>query len=157
MKHTKSIFVKSLTLALGLTLASPSLLVQADEGARQPSKMMQMMSNKLSLSEQQKQDMKAIMTEAKLNQSTARTELKSYREQMKQLVNSDEFDELKFTQLQQQSSPLKLAMELQRAKTRQAIYALLTDEQKDKLTQLEEQRSQKKQRRMQKRKSRLAY
>lgn len=90
------------------------------------------MAKYLELSDQQIADIKAIKKKAKEENAHLKETLKLYRESIKGLKDNPVFDEATFQQVYQQNSDNFAAIALAKAKTKHAIYYVLTPEQQQK-------------------------
>lgn len=101
------------------------------------------MARHLQLTDTQKQEMKAIRLAAKEQNKALRDSLKQFRSEMKTLSQADVFDEHAFTALYNAYQPSLAQAALTKAKTRHAIYQVLTAEQKQQWQSFMEKRKQK--------------
>jgi Spy/CpxP family protein refolding chaperone len=83
----------------------------------------------LSLTQQQKEDIKQIHQQTKQGLSTYRAEQKRFRERVQALMQSDTWDELAVTEAIEQLMQLKLQSRLIRAKSKNKVFNRLTLEQ----------------------------
>ncbi len=102
--------------------------------------MMKRMIKTLSLSEQQQVQIKAIKTQAKEQSKTLRETMKQFKEEEKLLLQAATFDESAYTALQTSYQPTFAQIALTRAKTKHAIFNVLTTEQQEKWQQVKEKR-----------------
>lgn len=119
-------------LLLSLTIASllsvSAVAINAKEkGQRGDHERMAMHS--LSLSAQQKEDMKQIHKEAKQDLSVYRAERQQNRESMRALMQSNVWDEVAVTAAIEQQMDLNLKTKLIQAKSKNKIFNQLTNEQ----------------------------
>lgn len=101
------------------------------------------MARHLELTDAQKQEMKAIKLAAKEQNKSLRDSLKQFRSEMKTLTQADVFDEHAFTALYNAYQPSLAQAALAKAKTKNAIYQVLTAEQKQQWQSFMEKRKQK--------------
>lgn len=106
-------------------------------------KMMKMMARQLDLSESQREQMKQLLLDAKSQREAKTSEFENYQSQMQAIVQADEFDEAAFEALNTTYQPLMKEKALAKAKMRHAMYQILTEEQKAKMADLKELRSEK--------------
>ncbi|MGL1956478.1 MAG: Spy/CpxP family protein refolding chaperone [Colwellia sp.] len=95
------------------------------EGDRHMNKMVKV----LALTEQQQSDIKTIKDQARDEHAVLRQSMMSYQDEKKALVTSSSFDESAFVALQAAYQPIFAQMALERAKTKNAIFNVLTTEQ----------------------------
>ncbi|MDO6507422.1 Spy/CpxP family protein refolding chaperone [Colwellia sp. 4_MG-2023] len=108
--------------------------------------MMKKMSKYLGLSEEQKTQMKAIKTAAKEQDVSLRAEIKQFKEAEKLLLQAEKFDEQTYIALHDSYKETFAQMALAKAKTRNAMFNVLTPEQQVKWESKMEQRKSKMQR-----------
>lgn len=96
----------------------------------------------LNLTDAQKQQAQSLMEKARASSEQYFEELKTSDEQLKVLVESENFSEEKARQILANKTQVQTEMELIRLKTDAAILNLLTAEQKTQLAQLREKRPQ---------------
>jgi protein CpxP len=94
--------------------------------------MMKRMAKALSLSEEQKAEIKVIKTQAKEQHQTLRTSMKEFKVAEKKLVQAETFDEQAFSALHDTYQPVLKQLALIRVKTKQAIFNVLNTEQQEK-------------------------
>lgn len=97
--------------------------------------MMKRMIKTLSLSEQQQVQIKAVKTQAKEQSETLRDSMKQFKGAEKLLLQAESFDEQAFTALHAAYQQTFAQMALTRARTRHAIFNVLTTEQQEKWLQ----------------------
>ena len=97
----------------------------------------------LELSEQQQTAIKAIKTQAKEQRKTMRATMKEFKTAAKTLIQADTFDEEAFSALQNSYQANFEQAGLERAKTRNAIFNVLSDEQQEKWEKVMERRKAK--------------
>ena len=102
--------------------------------------MMQRMIKKLSLSEQQQVQVKAIKTKAKEQHEVLRASLKKFKEAEKPLLQAETFDEQAYIALHTSYQEAFAQMALTRAKTKHAIFNVLTTKQQEKWLKIMEKR-----------------
>lgn len=90
------------------------------------------MTKALSLSEQQQVQIKAIKTQAKEQHQVLRESMKEFKVAEKKLVQTETFDEQAFSALREAYQPIFAQSALIRAKTKHAVFNVLTTEQQDK-------------------------
>lgn len=106
-------------------------------------KMMKKMARYLALSEQQITQIKEIKQQSRAEGEVLRDTMKAFKEQVKALKNSAEFDEQAFTAIYAQYQDTFAQMALQKAKSRHAVYQVLTEEQRAKWQAFKEKRKAK--------------
>jgi protein CpxP len=94
--------------------------------------MMKRMIKTLSLSEQQQVEIKAIKEQAKEKGKIPRDLMKKFKESERLLLQAEVFDEKAFITLYQTHQQNSLDIALMRAKTKNAIFNVLTIEQQEK-------------------------
>jgi len=104
-------------------------------------KMKQRMIKALDLTEQQQAQIKAIRTQAKDDNQSTREALKAFKQEAKELVQAETFDEQAFTALQQSYQASFTEAGLAKAKSKHAIFNILTAEQQEKWQQIMEKRT----------------
>ena len=102
--------------------------------------MMKWMSKMLSLSEQQRVQIKAVKTQAKEQSETLRDSMKQFKGAEKLLLQAEVFDEHAFIALHATYQQTFVQMALTRAKTKHAIFNVLTTEQQGKWLKTMEKR-----------------
>jgi len=107
--------------------------------------MMKRMIKVLSLSEEQQVQIKAIKTQAKEQHETLRDSMKKFKEEEKTLLHTPAFDEQAYTALHAAYQPIFAEMALTRAKTKHAVFNVLTSEQQEKWLKVMEERKEKRQ------------
>jgi len=90
----------------------------------------------LDLSQDQQDQIRAIKQAAKLSSVDFRVTMKTFRGEVKVLMQAEYFDEQAFTQLQSRYQPTFAQVALMKAKTKHAIAKVLTVEQRAKWFQL---------------------
>lgn len=106
----------------------------------------------LDLSDAQKDKIKAIVDAHKPDRKQHHHQMKEVKQQMHQLLMSDDFDERQLRSLANQAADLKVDMMLERRAIMQQIKQELTDEQLEQLQEMREARKE----RMQERRERRA-
>ncbi|MFD2165543.1 Spy/CpxP family protein refolding chaperone [Thalassotalea euphylliae] len=139
MKHTL------IALTTAGILAAPLSMAYADsDGVRHDkhhsAKKMRFMARYLDLSEEQKTQIKAIKEDSKAEGEAVREQVKNFREQVQALKDSPVFDEAAFTALYSQYQDTFAQAALIKAKTRHAMYYVLTEEQQQKWDEFQESR-----------------
>lgn len=94
--------------------------------------LMKKMARKLDLSDEQQAEIKKIYRAAKEKKIENKSWLKNYRQQVKQLMLAETFDEQAFLNLRQEYNDNFTNMELSKVKTKHAIAQVLTPEQRKK-------------------------
>jgi Spy/CpxP family protein refolding chaperone len=94
--------------------------------------MMKKMAKYLSLSEQQKTEIKAIRTQAKEQGEPLRAQMKQFKEAEKLLLQAETFDDEAFVALHASYQQIFAQESLAKAKTKNAIFNVLTSEQQEK-------------------------
>ena len=102
--------------------------------------MMKKMSKYLGLSEEQKTQMKAIRAESKEQDVSLRAEIKQFKEAEKLLLQAEKFDEQTYISLHDSYKETFAQMSLAKAKTKNALFNVLTTEQQVKWVSKMEQR-----------------
>ncbi|OUR60746.1 hypothetical protein A9Q74_12320 [Colwellia sp. 39_35_sub15_T18] len=97
---------------------------------------MKRMIKALALSEQQQVQIKEIRTEAKTQYESLRDSMKQFREEAKVLIQAETFDEQAFIALQEAYQPSFEQAGLAKAKTKHAIFNILTTEQQNKWSEI---------------------
>ncbi len=105
--------------------------------------MIKRMVKVLSLSEQQQVQIKVIKTQAKEQSEVLRDSMKKFKEAEKLLLQAESFDESAFTALQASYQQTFAKIALTRAKTKHAIFNVLTTEQQEKWLLVMEERKEK--------------
>jgi Spy/CpxP family protein refolding chaperone len=107
--------------------------------------MMKKMAKYLGLSDEQKSQIKAIKTQDREQQTPLRVELKQFKEAEKLLVNAEKLDESAYIALHASYQQTFAQVELARAKTKNALFNVLTTEQQAKwLSKMEKHKGKKK-------------
>ena len=104
---------------------------------------MKRMIKVLSLSDQQQVQIKAIRVQAKEQHKSLRASMKTFRNEAKVLVQAETFDEQAFIALQGAYQPSFEQAALAKAKTKHAIFNVLTTEQQNKWKAMMEKRKEK--------------
>lgn len=105
--------------------------------------MQKRMIKKLALSEQQQVQIKALKTQAKEQHETLRESMKKFKTAEKTLLQAAVFDEQAYTALHSAYQSTFAQRALTRAKTRHAIFNVLTAEQQEKWVKIMEKRKEK--------------
>jgi periplasmic protein CpxP/Spy len=103
----------------------------------------------LNLTDDQRTQMKAIMTKEKPTLTPLLNQMATTRQQLRQLEMSGTFDEGKVRELATQQAQTMTELTVQKARIRSELYQVLTPEQKTKMTQIMQERQQRSQQRMQ--------
>lgn len=117
--------------------------LKSDMFHQKSKKMMKRMMKKLSLSEQQQEQIKTIKEQAKEQHEVLQASIKQFKEAEKVLVQAENFDEQAYIALHTESQQTFLDLALARAKTKNAIFNVLTTEQQEKWSNLKEKRKEK--------------
>lgn len=149
-KSMQSVITLSALSAI-LVFSSVSSANPANNGAefgpvkfhKQSKHMMKRMIKKLSLTDQQQTQIKEIKTQAKTNNETMRDSMKQFRKAVKSLQQAQQFDEQAFAKLHAQYQPTMAKIALSKAKTKHAIFNVLTKEQQTKWLKILEKRNKK--------------
>lgn len=158
--------IKVITLAgiLSLTTLAPAYVNAAPEfagesagfemkrGGKGGHKMLKRMARYLDLSEAQIDQIKAIKTQARTEHQTLRASMQSYFEEAKALKDQAVFDETAFNITYEKYNDTFKQIALAKAKTKHAIYYVLTAEQRVKW---DEKMAERKAKREQKRQAKL--
>ncbi len=104
---------------------------------------MKRMVKELSLTEQQQEQIKLIRTEAKEQHETLRESMKKFKGEEKALLQAQTFDEQAYRSLHTAYQPIHMEAALAQAKTKQAVFNVLTTEQQEKWLKLMEKRKEK--------------
>jgi len=102
------------------------------KGGAHRGNMMKRMIKVLSLSEQQQAQIKAIKSQAKEQDKNFHASMRQFRQEVKALVHAETFDEHAFTALQGSYQASFAQAGLAKAKTKHAIFNILTTEQQQK-------------------------
>lgn len=129
--------VASLILGTLITTSSINTVNAVEMGSfvhdsKHTHKRMKRMAKHLELTDSQIEQIKSIKSGVKANSTDLRSQMKSFKEQIKSLIDASTFDEQAFNAayLQYQDTFAQLA--LNKAKTRHAMYQVLTTEQQEK-------------------------
>ncbi|MEA3544152.1 MAG: Spy/CpxP family protein refolding chaperone [Thermodesulfobacteriota bacterium] len=96
----------------------------------------------LDLTDQQKDQVKNLLENKWRDRQSARAEMLASRENLREYRQGKEFNETEFRTKAQKHADFKTEMMVQRAKTKQQIFAILTPEQQQKAENLRELRGQ---------------
>lgn len=108
-------------------------------------KMMKRMVKVLSLTEEQQSQIKTIREQSKEQNQTLHASLKQFKSEAKVLLQAESFDEQAYTSLKASYQPSLDQMALAQAKTKNAVFNVLDDEQQEKfLKMMEKHRSKSK-------------
>ena len=103
--------------------------------------MMKRMTKVLSLSEEQQTQIKALKTQAKEQHELQRESVKKFKDEEKLLLQAETFDEQAYIALHASYQDTFTQMALTRAKTKHAIFNVLTTEQQEKwLTKMDKRK-----------------
>lgn len=102
------------------------------------------MAKHLNLTQEQKEQMKSIREASREESLPLREKTKEFFDYAKQLKAQESFDEQGFNAMYGQYQEAFAALALQRAKTKHAMYQILTEEQKAKMDELQEKRGKRK-------------
>ena len=91
------------------------------------------MMKKLDLTNEQKQQIKVIKSEAKSENEALLTQMKTFKEQEKVLLQSDVFNEGAYIALLDEYQSVHSQLKLNKAKNKHAIRQVLTEEQREKM------------------------
>ncbi len=103
---------------------------------------MKRMINALELSEEQQVQIKAVKMQAKEQNKTLRDSMKQFKAAEKRLLQAEAFDEQAYIALHEAHQQTFAKMALTRAKTKHAIFNVLTTEQQKKWLQTMEKRKE---------------
>lgn len=106
-------------------------------------KMMKRMIKTLSLSEQQQVEIKAIKAQAKEQREIQRDSMKKFKGEERALFQAEAFDDHAYIALHAAYQPTFAQMALTRAKTKHAVFNVLTTEQQEKWLKVMENRKEK--------------
>ncbi len=147
MNKKSIIAVKKIVLALSASaLLLGSTVSLANESAdskrggyskmehqhKSPRHKLKMMAKVLDLTQEQQTQIRALFTENKQLAKTNRASMKQFKEQVKLLIEAEVFDEAAFMQLHQENQTQFISEALMRAKTKHAVFNILTAEQQTK-------------------------
>lgn len=90
----------------------------------------------LDLTDQQKDQLENLFEKKWQDRQSMRTEMQASRESLREYKQGKEFNESEFRAIAQKHADLKTEMMVQRAKTKQQLFAVLTPEQQQKAEQL---------------------
>lgn len=142
---TKQIaWVSLLSIALSLPLASQAFSADNDTNVsstevthkRQGHKQLKMMIKRLNLTDEQVAKIKLVKEQSRTEVITLKEQFKQYKESVKVLNDNPIFDEQSFGDLHSQYQTTFAQLALQKAKTKHAIFHILTLEQQEKWTEL---------------------
>lgn len=159
MKKTPTIKAVAVLMAFGL-LSSPSAF-SSESGERQQSyeqhhqkshnghrmkqghhgaKLLKKMARHLDLSDEQIAQIKEIRRQSKIDNEPLRTEIKAFKAQVKSQQVMSDFDEVAFIASYEQYQTVFAQLALNKAKTRHAIFHVLTQDQQAKWQAFKEKR-----------------
>ena len=90
----------------------------------------------LDLTEQQKGQLETLFEKKWQDRQSMRTEMEASRKTLREYKQGNNFDESEFRAIAQKHADLKAEMMVQRAKTKQQVFAVLTPEQQQKAEKL---------------------
>lgn len=135
---------KTFVLLVGLTL--PAMVIEASatplfkdavkseiKKSHKKHHKMHKMARFLNLSDEQKTKIKDIYQQARQDKAVLKESRKAYKTQLQEIMSAKDFDEAAFDALRQTYEPTFNEAALAKAKTRHAIYQVLTEEQREKL------------------------
>jgi len=96
----------------------------------------------LDLTDQQKEQLEDLFEKQWQNRQSMRTDMQVSREDLREYKQGKEFNETEFRAKAQKHADFKTEMMVQRAKTKQQIFAILTPEQQQKAENLRELRGE---------------
>ena len=129
--------MKRATLFLSLVLSASVASGVAVAGPKQHGhKQLNAVLQQLDLSISQKQDIRQAFREGRQNMHMYREDMQDVREQMKSLVQSDDWQPEAVAAVIEQRSELMEQLALNRAQKKHLVWNLLTDEQQQKLDEL---------------------
>ena len=139
----------ALTTMLALSVATNAVATSglsfADEpGHERGNKSASMMFAGLDLSAEQKQDIRQILRQSKQDNSVYQGEKKALRAQMQSLMQQSVWDEALATDLATQKATLGMPIELNKAKARNAAFAVLTAQQQSEFIAKQAERAERK-------------
>lgn len=143
------IVAMSLALPLALPVQALTLDQNVDTGKKEMrhhkgksmvKHQLRKMARFLQLDDAQKAQIKTIYQDAKLVKAENKVSRKAFRDEMKTLIQSENFTEQAFLALHQQHQDQLTQAALQRAKTKNAIYMVLNEEQREKFAKYQEKR-----------------
>lgn len=102
----------------------------------------EMMSEILDLSEEQEQQIEALLQAQFEQKSTQREQMRAGQQELRDKMQATDFNEAEFRALAEQQAKLKIDLMVEKAKTKQQIAAILTPEQQEKAEKLMELRGQ---------------
>ena len=123
-----------------ITFDSP---YQYQRGGDYGEHMQKRMVKKLALSDQQQVQIQALKTQAKEQHETLRDSMKKFKTEEKTLLQATVFDEQAYTALHSAYQPIFAQRALTRAKTKHAIFNVLTAEQQEKWLKIMKNRKEK--------------
>ncbi len=141
VKTMASISALCAVLALSsITSVNASAFDSSKHYQKRGEHMMKRMTKVLSLSEQQQVQIKAIKTQAKEQHELLIESMKKFKGEEKLLLQAQSFDEEAFTTLHNTYQPTFAQMALTRAKTKHAIFNVLTTDQQEKWAKVKNNR-----------------
>jgi Spy/CpxP family protein refolding chaperone len=101
------------------------------------------MMKALKLSDQQKEQMKAIKQNARSENEALLVQMKEFKDKRKSIVNSDELNEAEFIALLNEYQSVRSQLMLNKAKNKHAMRQVLTEEQREKMNSYKQKRARK--------------
>ena len=144
MKTMASITALS-TLLLFTSVSSAAvsedgLVIEPPNHHHKSGHMMKRMASYLDLTDLQKSELKAIKKQGKVANKSLHDELKQFKEAQKILMQAEEFDEQAYLALHASYQPTFTQLALTKAKTKHALFNVLTTAQQQKWLQKKTQR-----------------
>lgn len=147
MKKLLTVTIVSSCLLFATANVPSALAYAADDGAKtvktfkaKHKQRAGRMAKALGLTEEQKTAIQDIREQAKSEKSVLKEQLAGFKEDVKTLMNKEEFDETAFLNLKNEHQDTFTQLALLKAKTRHAIAQVLTDEQREKAGAFKEKR-----------------
>lgn len=138
---TKILFPVIASLALAAGLSSYQATAKAND--KSPMILKERVAKRLELSDQQREQIKAIVDNAKKARSAEVTELKTLQQQWKELAEQSVLNEAELLSIAKQQANLKAVLKVERLKTQKEVEQVLNEEQKAKLEKFKEKRKNK--------------
>lgn len=111
---------------------------------RDPEKMLERMAKKLGLDDNQQSQIRNILTAGVETKTGLHEDMQANREQLREAMSANAFDEAKITELANAQGDLKAKMIIERARTKSGIHAILTEEQRSQAASFMEKRRMRK-------------
>ncbi|XQW85393.1 Spy/CpxP family protein refolding chaperone [Thalassotalea piscium] len=151
MKPIISSIVTVVVFTLSVSSMSFSNAANAHDGlnekghhmAKKDHRQFKRMAKYLELTDEQKQEFKTLKEQAKEARNSLKDNMKSYKAQVKVLMEADVFDEVAFKQLHTSYQDTFAEAAMLRAKNKHQMMQLLTPEQKEKAKKMKEKRGKK--------------